>query len=59
MFVNADVLSMAQQGLVKIVDDAGILWQQGLQEGMGGIGCDFLADQSQSLRHAMDVDIYP
>jgi hypothetical protein len=50
---------MPQQGLVKIVDDAGIPWQQGLQESMGCVGCDFLADQSQALGDAVDVHIYP
>jgi len=49
---------MPEQGLVKIVDDAGIPWQQGLQERMSGISCDFLADQSQASRHAVDVHIY-
>ena len=59
VFIHADALPMAQQGFVKIVDDAGIPWQQGLQEGMGRVGGDFLADQPQASRHAMDVHIYP
>ena len=50
---------MAQQGLVEIVDDAGIQWQQGLQEGVGRVGCDFLADQSQADADSVDVHIHP
>src|SRR5258706_8200250 len=57
VFVDADALPMAQQGLVEIVDAAGIQWQQGLQEGMGRVGCDFFADQSQASRHAVDMHI--
>src|SRR5258706_5218232 len=51
VFIHANALPMAQQGFVEIVDDAGIQRQQGLQEGMGRVGCDFLADQSQAARH--------
>src|SRR5260221_684754 len=55
--IYAYALSMAQQGLMEIIDDTGIPWQQGLQECMGCIGGDLLANQSQASRHAVDMNV--
>ncbi|MGZ3610677.1 MAG: hypothetical protein ACXWPS_19555 [Ktedonobacteraceae bacterium] len=43
---------------MEIVDRAGILRKQGLQEIMGGICCDFLADQTQADRDSPHVRVY-
>jgi len=59
MLIDTNTLPMSQQGLVKIIDAAGILWQQGLQERMDGVGCDFLPNQSQADTGAVDVHIHP
>jgi len=48
MLEHANALAVSQQALVKIVNGAGILREEGLQKGMGGIGCDFFADQPQT-----------
>ncbi len=47
--VDTNALPMAQQGLVEVVDGAGFLWKQGLQEIVGSVGCDFLADETQAV----------
>ncbi len=48
MLKYAHALSMTQQGFVKIVDGASILREESLQQGMGGVGCDFFADEAQA-----------
>lgn len=40
----ADALPVSQQPLVKIVDDAGVLGEKGLQKRVGVIRRDFFAD---------------
>jgi len=42
---------------VEIVDGAGVLWKQGLQEGVSIIRSDFLANEAQADRTAVDVHI--
>jgi hypothetical protein len=56
---DANALAMAQERFMEIVDGAGVLWKQGLQEIVSGIGCDFLADQAEANTYSPYVCIYP
>jgi hypothetical protein len=42
---------------MKIVNTAGILRKQGLQEGVGSLRAHFFADEAQAPGDAVDVDI--
>jgi len=59
MLKNTNALPMPPQGLMEIVDAPRILWEQRLQKGMRVVCCYFLADETQSNAHAVDVHIYP
>ena len=49
---------MPQQRLVKIIDAAGILRQQGLQKSVGIIRRHLLPDETQANADAVNVHIY-
>lgn len=48
MLKDADALAVAEEGFMEIVDRAGILREQGLQEGVGGFSAHFFPDQAQT-----------
>jgi len=54
---DADALPMAQQRLVEIVDGAGVLWKQGLQEIVRGIGSNLFANQAEADTYSPHVSI--
>jgi len=58
MLKDADALAVPQEGFVKIVDRAGVLGEQCLQQGVSSLGGHFFPDQAQTPGDAVNVDIY-
>jgi len=56
---DADALPMPQQRLVEIVDGAGVLRKQGLQEIVGCLCRHLLSDEAKTYAHAVNVHVYP
>ena len=56
--VHANALPMAQQRIVKVVDRARIIGQQGLKQIMGRICRHFLPDEAQANAHSPYMRIY-
>jgi hypothetical protein len=50
---------MSKQRLVEIVDSAGVLRKQSLQEIVGCVCCHLLANEAKAKRAAVNVRIYP
>jgi hypothetical protein len=58
MLIDTDALSMAQRGPCGSYRCCGHLGEEGLQEIMGGIGGDFLADKAEATGDAVDMSIH-